>query len=138
MKLVFTYFVTLIIIVLSVVITLFFKTELERMFKEKHEVLPFHICNVLIILMASLGAHATMSIYVMDVSFHLFLQIIIHLIMIMPIYLLGQRAFDKYRSIYRKYTVTEDEKVIVLNEKYLKKKKRFPKLEQYNAAAKEK
>jgi len=134
---VFTYFVTLFVIVISVFISLLFKYELEKMFREKRDVLPFHICNVLITLMVSFGAHMVMTIYIARNEFNFLLQLIILLFMILPIYFVGHLGFEKYKLKYWPYETTDNVKVIVLNEKYLKKKKLSPRLRNYNAASKE-
>ncbi|WHY01014.1 hypothetical protein [Neobacillus sp. DY30] len=133
---VLTYFVTLFVIVISVFTTLFIKNELERLLREK-DVLPFHICNVIIILMVSMIAHAVMTIYIIGNEFGWILQLIINMFIIIPIYILGHFAFEKYKSTYRKYIPTENSKVIVLNEKYLKKKKQSSKFKNYNSFSKE-
>ena len=135
---VLTYFVTLIVIVVSVFITLIFKNELERMFGEKKSVIPFHICNVIITLMVSFGALVVMTIYVAGNEFNYRLQPFILLFLIVPIYIFGHLAFEKYKSVYRKYETTDNRKVIVLNEKYVKKKKLPSKLRKYNSIFKEK
>lgn len=108
------------------------------MFREKKGVVPFHICNVLITLMVSFGAHAVMTIYIIGNESNLILQLVFLLFMVLPIYILGHFAFEKYKSVYRKYIPTENRKVVVLNEKYLKKKKLPSKLKNYNAVSKEK
>lgn len=130
------YFVSLFVIVISVFTTLFVKNELERLFREK-DVLPFHICNVVIILMVSMLAHTVMTKYIMGNEFNWILQLVILLFIILPIYIFGHFAFEKYKTIYRKYIPTEDRKVVVLNEKYLKKKKTSSKLKNYNSFSKE-
>ncbi|MFD1706707.1 hypothetical protein ACFSCZ_08050 [Siminovitchia sediminis] len=129
---VFTFFV----IVISVFVTLFFKYHLEEMFHEKKDVTAFHLCNLLIILMVSGGAYAVMTIYVLKNDFKLFQSAAILLLIILPTYLLGHRLSKQYKSVYQKYKVTDNEKVIVLNENYLKKK-RDAKFKEYNAIAKE-
>lgn len=131
-----TYFVTFFVIVISAFVTLFFKYELEQMFREKKDVTAFHICNLIIVFMVSVGAYAVMTIYVAGGDFKLFPNTAILLAVILPIYLMGHLAFEKYKSVYEKYRITENEKVIVLNEKYLKKK-RSPRFKEYNAIAKE-
>lgn len=131
-----TYFVSLFVIVISVFTTLFVKNELERLFREK-DVLPFHICNVVIILMVSMLAHAVMTKYIIGNEFNWILQFVILMFNILPIYISGHIAFEKYKKIYRKYIPTEDRKVVVLNEKYLKKKKHSSKLKNYNYLSKE-
>ncbi|MBS4179578.1 hypothetical protein [Lederbergia citrea] len=133
-----TYSVSLFVIVISVFITLFVKYELEQMFREKKDVVPFHICNVVITLMVSCGAHAVMTIYIIGNEFNLILQLVILMFIIIPIYISGHFAFEKYKSVYRKYINADNGKVIVLNEKYLKKKKLPSKLKNYNAISKEK
>ncbi|MFC4800418.1 hypothetical protein ACFPA1_13825 [Neobacillus sp. GCM10023253] len=138
MNTILTYFVSLFVIVISVFTTLYIKSELERVLHEKTDTVPFHICNIVIILMASLLAHAVMAKYVIGTEFDVILQLVIHVCMILPIYILGHFGIEKYKSIYRKYMTTEHRKVVVLNEKYLKKKKRFTKLNNYNAISKEK
>lgn len=134
---VLTYLVTLFVIVISVFVTLLFKNELERMFGEK-DVAPFHICNVVIILMVSFAAHAVLSNYIFGKEFKLVLPLAILLLIILPIYFFGNTAFERYKSIYRKYETAENGKVLVLNEKYLNKKKLPSKLKNYNSAFKEK
>ena len=128
-----SYFVSLIAIVISVFITLFFKNELEQMFEEKKAVFPFHICNVLIILIVSIGVYAVMTVYVSGHTFNFLQQLVIFIFIILPIYLIGNFAYEEYKSTYRKYMTTENKKVIILNEKYLKKKKRFSKFKKYNS-----
>lgn len=122
MHTVLTYFVTLIAMGIAVFITLFFKFELERMFREEKGVIAFHICNVLIILMTSFAVHAVTTTYIMGNEFKFMLQIIILLFMILPIYIFGHFAFKKYKLINRKYTPVENGKVLVINEKFLKRK----------------
>ncbi|MEH7237220.1 hypothetical protein [Bacillus sp. JJ1562] len=124
MHTVFTYIVTLIAIGISVFITLFFKIELERMFREKTSVIAFHICNVLIVLMVSFAFHAVFTIYVFENELNLLLQMFINLIIILPIYIVGNILFEKNKFKFRKYKPAEDGKVLVINEKYLQKKKR--------------
>ncbi|MEH7180997.1 hypothetical protein [Neobacillus vireti] len=130
------YFVSLFVIVISVFTTLFVKNELERLFREK-SVLPFHICNVVIILMVSMLAHTVMTKYIIGNEVNWFLQTVILMLIILPIYLLGHFAFEKYKTIYRKYIPTDNRKVVVLNEKYLKKKKPSSRLKNYNSFSKE-
>lgn len=128
-----SYFVSIIVIVISVFITLVFKNELERMFADKKSVMPFHICNLLIILIVSMAAYSVMTIYIFGHELNFIRQVVIFLFIILPIYLFGNFAFEKYKSIHRKYMTSENRKVIVLNEKYLKEKKRFSKLRKYNS-----
>ncbi|MEH7226604.1 hypothetical protein V7112_22640 [Bacillus sp. JJ1566] len=120
----FTYIVTLIAIGISVFITLFFKVELERMFREKTSVIPFHICNVLIVLMVSFAFHAVFTIYIFENELNLLLQMLINLIIILPIYMVGNNIIEKNKFKFRKYRPADDGKVLVINEKYLQKKKR--------------
>lgn len=114
------------------------KTELEQLFREKNADVPFHICNVLITIMVSLTAHAVMTVYIIGKEVNWILQLVILMVIILPIYILGHFAFEKYKSLYRKYTPVENGKVMVLNEKYIKKKKPFSKFKNYNAVSKEK
>ncbi|MDR4888206.1 hypothetical protein RGU12_11650 [Fredinandcohnia sp. QZ13] len=122
MQTIFTYFVTLIAIGISVFITLFFKLELERMFREKTSVIAFHICNVLIVLMVSYAFYAVFTIYIFERDLNLLLQMLINLVIILPIYIIGNILFEKNKFKFRKYRPAEDGKVLVINEKYLKKK----------------
>ncbi|RFB10985.1 hypothetical protein DZB84_21460 [Bacillus sp. HNG] len=124
MQTIFTYFVTLIAIGISVFITLFFKLELERMFREKTSVIAFHICNVLIVLMVSYAFYAVFTIYIFERDLNLLLQMLINLVIILPIYIIGNILFEKNKFKFRKYRPAEDGKVLVINEKYLQKKKR--------------
>ncbi|WP_053362694.1 hypothetical protein [Bacillus sp. FJAT-27251] len=137
MATVFTYFVSFIFIVIAVFITLTFKIELERMFREDRSVFAFHICNVVIILMVAFASQAVMRIYILGHDFSFILNLFILMAIIMPTYVAGHFAFEKYNSIYRKYAAAENGKVLVLNEKYLKKKKWFRSVRHYNAGARE-
>lgn len=128
-----SYFISIIVIVITVFITLVFKNELEQMFKEKKSVMPFHICNLLIILIVSMAAYSVMTIYIFGYELNFLRHVVIFLFIILPIYLFGNFAFEKYKLIHRKYLTTGNGKVIVLNEKYLKEKKRFSKLRKYNS-----
>ncbi|WNS75983.1 hypothetical protein RRV45_02900 [Bacillus sp. DTU_2020_1000418_1_SI_GHA_SEK_038] len=136
MSTVLTYFVTLIAIVISVFVTLYIKSELERMFQEEKDVFAFHICNVIIILMVAFIVNAVMTIYISGNGFNWMLQLVILVLISLPIYISGHFAFEKYKFVYRKYNTAENGKVIVLNEKYLGKK-RPAIFKAYNAAAKE-
>lgn len=132
------YIVSLFVIVISVFVTLLVKSELERLFRDKNAVAPFHICNVVITLMVSFAANAVMTIYIIRNEFKLIPQLVILMAMILPIYYFGNLAFEKYKSVYRKYNTVENGKVLILNEKYLKKKKRSSLFKEYNAFSKEK
>ncbi|WP_059173859.1 hypothetical protein [Bacillus sp. FJAT-27445] len=121
MSTVLTYLVSLIVIMMSVMITLYFKSELERMFREKKEIFAFHVCNVLIILMASFAVHAVAD-FMLQNKINYLLQMAILLIMIIPIYIIGHFAFEKYKFINRKYLKSENGKVLVINEKYLRRR----------------
>ncbi|MBS4197696.1 hypothetical protein [Lederbergia citri] len=137
MYIVLTYFVTLLVLVISVFISLLFKYELEKLFRVKSDVLPFHICNVLITFMVSFGANTVMTIYIVENEYNFLLQLVVVLLMSFPIYIFGHLAFEKYKLKYWPYDTTDNKKVIVLNEKYLKKKKMPSRLRNYNAASKE-
>lgn len=132
MNTVLTYFVSLFVIVISVFTTLFIKNELEQMFREKHNMFPFHLCNMVITLMVSTVANAVFTIYVFGEEYNWLLQLGVLLFMILPIYFLGHLAFKKYKSVYKKYSPAESGKILVLNEKYLKKKKWPSKFKKYN------
>ncbi|CEG26470.1 hypothetical protein [Bacillus sp. B-jedd] len=118
---VLTYFISLVVIVGSVGVTLYFKSELEKMFREKKEVVAFHVCNVLIILMASLAVHAVMA-FMLEKEISYTLQSGILLLIILPIYTAGYYAYEKYKLDNRKYAVTQNGKVLIINEKYLRRK----------------
>jgi hypothetical protein len=131
------FFISLIFIVIPVFISLFFKNELERMFLKGREFFPFHICNVLIILMVAFASQAVMTRYVFGQQFHIIRNVLILIALILPVYISGHLAFEKYKSVYRKFSPAENGKVLVLNEKYMKKKKRFKSLRHYNAMSRE-
>lgn len=127
------FFISLIFIVISAFISLVFKNELERMFLRGKEFFPFHICNLLIILMVAFASQAVMARYVFGQQFHILRDTLILLAIILPVYLSVHLAFEKYKSVYRKFSAAENGKVLILNDKYLKKKKRFKNLKHYNA-----
>lgn len=134
---VLAYFVSLIAIAISVAATLFIKSELERMFREDKDELAFHICNVIIVLMVAMVVQTVTTVYAFGNEFNWLLQLIILTVITIPVYYLGHLVFEKYQTVYRKYSPTENRKVIVLNDKYVKKVKPFSKLKHYNASAKE-
>jgi hypothetical protein len=138
MYMILTYFVSFIVMVIAVIFTLLAKKELEQLFRETEGGIPFHICNVVITLMVSFTANAVMTIYIVGNDFNWFLQFVSLLFMTLPVYFAGHRVLEKYKSIYRKYETAENGKVLVLNDRYLKKKKHFTKLKTYNAVSKEK
>lgn len=117
----FTYLASLVVIVISVMVTLYFKSELERMFREKKEVFAFHVCNVLIILMASFAVHAVMD-FMLEKGINYLLQMAILLAIIIPIYTAGHFSYEKYKFLNRKYLKTENGKVLIINEKYLRRR----------------
>ncbi|WNF23500.1 hypothetical protein [Mesobacillus jeotgali] len=131
------FIISLIFIVISAFISLFFKYELERMFLRGKEFFPFHICNVVIILMVAFASQVVMTRYVFGQQIHILRDILILIAIILPVYISGHLAFEKYKSVYRKFSPAENGKVLVLNEKYMKKKKRFKSLKHYNAMSKE-
>lgn len=116
------YLASLFVIIVSVSVTVYFKSELERMFREKKEVIAFHICNVVIILMVAFAAQAVTTIYIVERDFNMLVQIGILLLMIFPVYLAGYLFYEKYKFENRKYTKAGNGKVLVINEKYLKRK----------------
>ena len=122
-----SFFISLITIVLLVFITISFKYELEQMFEEKKVVVPLHICNLLIISIVSVAVFMGLMVNVLGHHINFLQQLTIFIFMILPIYFSGNLAFEQYKSPYCKYMITEDKKVIVLNEKYLKRKKRLSK-----------
>jgi len=117
-----TYFVCLLVIVISSFITLYFKSELERMFREKREVVAFHICNVLIVLLITFATYAVTSIFIFKNDLNIVQQLAILFCIILPIYIIGYFIFEKYKEMNRKYMKMENGKVLVINEKYLNKK----------------
>lgn len=122
MPTILSYFVSLVVIFVCVFITLLYKYELERLFHQKKEVFVFHICNIMIILLSSFTAHAVMVIYVFKSEIDLFLQLGILLLIILVIYVIANFAYKKYLMMNRKYTISENEKVLIINEKYLRRK----------------
>lgn len=107
------------------------------MFREEKEMFIFHIFNVIITVMVAFASQAVMTIYLFGHKFHFIREVFILIAIILPVYIFGHLAFEKYKSVYRKYAATENGKVLVLNEKYLTKKKWFKPLKHYNALSKE-
>ena len=95
------------------------------MFEKKKAVVPFHIFNLLIITMASIAVFMGLMVNVLGHHINILQQLTIFIFMILPIYFSGNLAYEQYKSSYRKYMITEDRKVIILNEKYLKRKNRL-------------
>ncbi|GAA0345528.1 hypothetical protein GCM10008967_39970 [Bacillus carboniphilus] len=127
-----TFLICLFVIVVSVLNTLLIKSELERLFREKKGVFIFHICNVLFILMVAFAAYAVVTRYVLGRELDWVFQMVILLFTILPIYILGHFAFEKYKLVNRKYSTAENGKVLIISEKYLKKKRRPNRFRKYN------
>ncbi|WP_053365885.1 hypothetical protein [Bacillus sp. FJAT-27245] len=121
MSTVLTYMASFVVIVISVFISLYFKSELERMFRESKDVFAFHVCNVLIVLMASFAVHAVTD-YLLQTGINYLLQMGILLAIIIPVYIAGHFAYEKYKFINRKYLKAENGKVLIINEKYLRRR----------------
>jgi hypothetical protein len=122
MYVILSYLISITVIVISVLVTLYFKSELERMFREKKSVIAFHICNVLIILMLSFAAHTVTTYYIIGNELKLARHLLMLLFMVLPIYVLAHFTFEEYKYNNRKYTPTEDGKVLIINQKYLRRK----------------
>lgn len=122
MLLFLSYLFTLSVILISVLVTLYFKSELERMFREKKAVLAFHVCNVVIILMVAFVTHAVTTIYLLGNELRLVRHLIFLVLLILLVYVIGHFAFEKYKVINRKYFPANNGKVLIINDKYLKKK----------------
>lgn len=118
---------------ISVFIALVFKMELEKMFEKGKSTMLFHICNLLIILPVAMSAYSVLALYVFEQKLYFIRQLFIILFMTLPIYLLINAAFEKYKATHQKYMTSENKKVIVLNEKYLKGKRRTSKFKKYNS-----
>lgn len=116
------YLFSLIAILIAVLVTIHFKYELEKMFRENKEVAAFHNCNVIIVLMTAYIVHAVSTVYIFGNPFNWLLQIFILLFMILPIYIIGHIYYKKYRFINRKYSIAENGKVLVINERYLRRR----------------
>ncbi|MGM0901700.1 MAG: hypothetical protein ACQEXB_11480 [Bacillota bacterium] len=119
---VFTYLFSLIAIMIAVLVTIHFKYELERMFRENKEVVAFHICNVIIVLMTAYIVHLVTTVYVFGNKFNWLLQFFILLFIILPIYIIAHILYKKYRFMNRKYSISANGKVLVINEKYLRRR----------------
>ena len=132
-----TYFVTIIVIVITIGVTMVFKLELERMFGAKQDEMPFHFANIAFTLMSATGIHAMMTIFVSKQTYHLFVSVLLIFICIIPLYYIAHRLAKKYKQAYKPYAETEDHRVVQLNEKYLKRKQLPRKLRVYNAGAKD-
>ena len=65
------------------------------MFEEKKAVVPFHISNVLIILMVAMAGYAVMTDFVFGYTFNFLLQLVIFILIILPIYIFGNFVFVK-------------------------------------------
>lgn len=117
------YLFSLFVIVISVFVTLSIKSELERLFRDNKSVSAFHFCNLVIILMVAYAANAVMTIYILEKEYNHILHAVILLIIILPCYISGHFLFEKYKEKNRKYSLSEDGKVLVINEKYLGKKR---------------
>lgn len=131
-----TYVFSLLFVGFTVFFTKYFQAELQRTLREKENVLVFHICNVVIILMVSFTAHLVLGIYLFGNDTYLILQLVILFLLTLPMYLIGNRLFEQYQWKNRKYTPVDNEKVLVLNEKYLQKKRTFfesPSIKNYNS-----
>mgnify|MGYP001263488919 FL=1 len=137
MPTVIIFLLTLIVIVISVFITLVIKSELDKMFRDKKASIPFHICNVIATLILAYSLKFVMTVYVFKKEFHIIPQYFILLGIILPIYLFVNYLFKKHQWTYRKYSATEDGKIIILNEKYLQKRKTHSKYKNYNSKSKD-
>ena len=127
MPTVIIFLLTLIVIVISVFITLVIKSELVKKVRDIKASMPFLAYSLKFV----------MTVYVFKKEFHIIPQYFILLGIILPIYLFGNYLFKKHQWTYRKYSATEDGKIIILNEKYLQKRKTHSKYKNYNSKSKD-
>ncbi len=136
MHTILTYAFTLIVTIISVFVTLLIKFELDQLFRDPKASIPFHICNVMITMMVAFSVNLVMTVYVFEDEFQVIQQLLILLTITLPVYFSGNILLKKYQAANRKYYTTADGKVYILNEKYLRKKKRFSKFKKYHAFSK--
>lgn len=123
-------FLTLLVIIISVFVTLIAKAELDKMFRDKKAEIPFHICNVITIVVLAYCIRFVLFVFIFKESFHVLFEYFILLGITLPIYLFGNILFNKHQLNNRKYEAVKNGKVLVLNEKYLQKKRTLSKSKQ--------
>lgn len=122
MNIILAYSVSIIFTMVSVFIALYYKYELERMFHRNKDMFIFHVFNILIILLTSLAAHGITALFIFPNNLNLIIQFIILIFFIFVIYGIGHFSFKTYKMKNRKYVQSEDGKILIINEKYLRKK----------------
>lgn len=84
--------------------------------------IAFHICNILIILMVAFAARTVIWVYIFEHEFKIIGPIFILIMFVLPIYIGGHFLFQHYKFMNRKYMVAENGKILIINEKYLRRK----------------
>lgn len=136
MHVILVNFLALLVIIISVFLTLIAKAELDKMFRDKKAEIPFHICNIIATVVLAYCIKFVMMVFVFKEAFHILLEYFILLGLTLPIYLFGNHVFIKYQLNNRKYETTDDGKIIILNEKYLQRKKPPGKMNRHSPRSK--
>jgi hypothetical protein len=117
-------FISMLLCVTSVIVLLFVKEQIERMFFRWKDVPFLHVVNVLVagvIVAASYYRFSDIRIHLSTIaSAKQFLYVFIGATeLVLPIYLLGCWIVRKRKRREKKYTRSKDKKVLYINEKYL-------------------
>jgi amino acid transporter len=121
-------FISMLLCVTSVVVLLFVKGQIERMFFRWKDVPFLHVINVFVtgvIVAASYYRFSDIRIHLSSLAFaKQFLYVFIGATeLVLPIYLLGSWFVRKRKRREKKYTRSKDKKVLYINEKYLARRR---------------
>jgi hypothetical protein len=121
-------FISMLLCVISVVVLLFVKRQIERMFFRWKDVPFLHVINVFaagVIVAASYYRFSDIRIHLSSLaSAKQFLYVFIGATeLVLPIYLLGSWLVWKRKGQEKKYTRSKDKKVLYINEKYLARRR---------------
>ena len=125
MHIILVHLLSLIVIMISVFLTLIAKSELDKMFRDKKAEIPFHVCNVITIVVLAYCIKFVLMVFIFEERFLVFFEYLILLGITLPIYLYGNHLYNRFQMNNRKYEAIENGKIIVLNEKYLQRKRQL-------------
>ncbi|RAK18444.1 hypothetical protein B0I26_11076 [Anoxybacillus vitaminiphilus] len=115
---------------ISIVASLYVKSELERAFNRRRKIFALHIANIWIINIVIAGSYYIFSglflkengIEVVKAFSYIFL---VSLEFSVPFYMIAAFLFEDWKKRQKKYTTSEDKKILYIKEKYLSKNNHY-------------
>jgi hypothetical protein len=112
---------------ISIITSLYIKSELERMINRRKNIFLLHIANVWISNIVTSSSYYIFSgmfskVQGLKIIKEFLYVYLISLEFLLPIYVIMCIFFEEWKKTQKKYTISEDKKVLYIKEKYLSSK----------------